>query len=193
LNIDVIKNCFPSYLEEDVRVVFQALDFKSKHEPYMPFDVLVENEKLVIPQRIYCEENQLKKLIKLTPIQQAIGFCFFSRHHDGYVRERCIRQVLKVNEKFVLPFIIQLLGEYVIEIIECIYNERESLDKSLLTSFIKENPEHFHRIHQRVYSYWDCFYRSAYPKYRKNTKPIGSTVFDYPGIKLLKYFNSAVA
>lgn len=118
---------------------------------------------------------------------------FFSRHHDGYVRERCIRQVLKVNEKFVLPFIIQLLGEYVIEIIECIYNERESIDKSSLTRFIKENPVHFHRIHQRVYSYWDCFYRAACPKYRRNIKPAGCTVFDYPGIKLLKYFTSAAA
>ncbi|MDO6713447.1 hypothetical protein Q4567_22185 [Aliiglaciecola sp. 2_MG-2023] len=192
MNIDVIKNCFPSYLEEDVKVVFRTLNLKSKHEPYMPFEVQIDNEKLVIPQRIYCEKSQIEKLIKLTPRQQAIGFCFFSRHCDGYVRERCIRQVLKVNEKFVIPFILQLLGEYVIEIIVCIYDERESVNKLHLNSFIKDNMEHYQRIHQRVYSYWDCFYRIAYPKYRKNIKPIGNTVFDYPGIKLLKFINGAL-
>ena len=138
MNIDVIENCFPSYLKDDVNIVFRTLDFRSKHEPYMPFEVQIDQEKLVIPQRIYCDEHQLKKLIKLTPIQQAIGFCFFSRHHDGYVRERCIRQVFNVNEKFVIPFIVQLLGEYVIEIIESIYQAKDNIDKSHLQSFIEE-------------------------------------------------------
>ena len=193
MNIDVIENCFPSYLKDDINIVFRALDFCSKHEPYMPFEVQIDQEKLVIPQRIYCDEHQLKKLIELTPIQQTIGFCFFSRHHDGYVRERCIRQVFNVNEKFVIPFIVQLLGEYVIEIIESIYQAKDNIDKSHLQSFIEENPEHYYRIHQRVYSYWDCFYRHAYPKYRKHVKPSGDTVLDYPAIKFLKFINSNVA
>ena len=191
-NIDVIKNCFPSYLEEDVKVVFRTLNLKFIREPYDSFEVQIDNEKLVIPYRIYCEENNIKKLTKLTPMQQAIGFCFFSRHCDGYVRERCIRQVLKVNEKFVIPFILQLLGEYVIEIIVCIYDARESIDKHHLNSFIKENPKYYQRIHQRVYSYWNCYYRFEYTKYRKNITPVGNTVFDYPGIKLLKFINDAL-
>jgi hypothetical protein len=192
LKINVVKKCFPSYLQGDVEVVFNTLDLRSKQNPYRPFEVHLEGEKLVIPQRIYCDKNQLTKLTLLTSRQQAIAYCFFSRHYDGFIREYCIRNVLHIKEKFVVPFVVQLLGEYVIEIIDYIYQARDVLEKSHLREFIDENPMYYLRTQSRVYSYWDCYYRLEYPKYRKNSKPIGKTVSDYPGIKFLRYVSREV-
>ncbi|MCP4162268.1 MAG: hypothetical protein GY760_19535 [Deltaproteobacteria bacterium] len=192
MEFEVIAKCFPGYLRNDVIKVFDTLDLSSKHEPYKPFDISFNQETLTIPQRIYCDKKQLKKLLKLSQIQQLIGFCFFSRHHNGYVRERCIRQVLNSKEEFVAPFIIQLLGEYIVEIIELIYDNRESLGKLGIMKLLKDNPDYYQRTHQRVYSYWNCYYRRYYPKYKKKVKPTDKSIYDYPGIKMLKFINSEI-
>ncbi len=192
MTIEVVEKCFPNYLKNEVEEVFKTLDLDSDHEPYMPFDIFFNQERLTIPQRIYSDEKQLEKAIHLSPMQQIIGFCLFTRHHNGFVREQSLRQILTTQEAFIIPFIIQLLGEYVVEIIELIYKNRNYLNKPVVNNFIKENPKYYHRTYQRVYSYWDCFYRQDYPKYKKHIKPNGKTVMDYPGVKMLKYINREI-
>ena len=116
-------------------------------------------------------------------------YCLFTRHHDGYVRERCLKNIIRSNNKFTAPYILQLLGEYVVEIIEVIYQNREQINHNNLVAYILENPKHYELTRQRVYSYWDCYYRSSYPKYKRGVIPKGKSYLDYPGIKMVKYLN----
>ncbi len=43
-----------------------------------------------------------------------------TRHSDGRIREECLRQIVAVDRPWVAPFVVQLLGEYVIKIVEVI-------------------------------------------------------------------------
>jgi hypothetical protein len=120
-------------------------------------------------------------------------YCFYSRHHDGFVRERCLKEFIASNNSYTAPYILQLLGEYVVEIIEVIYQNREGINTENLVSYIAENPDHYEKTRQRVYSYWDCFYRRVYPKYKRGIKPKGECYLDYPGIKMVKYINALLS
>lgn len=191
--IEKLSNRFPIYLSEDVKIIESTLDLSSKHKSYEPFKIIFEKNSLSIPARIYTDEGQLGKLKKLSPIQKEMVFCFFSRHHDGFVREKCLKEFVTSNNSFTVPYILQLLGEYVIEIIEVIYQNREKLNKANLVAYISENPDHYEKTRQRVYSYWDCYYRRAYPKYRRDVAPRGESYFDYPGIKMVKYINTLLS
>ena len=195
MHIEKLKGRFPSELEKEYEKIESIFDLTTKHQSYMPFDVNLEGNTLSPPSRIYTEEAQLSsslKLIRLNSTQKEILYCLFSRHHDGYVREKCLKKVILSNNKFTTPYIIQLLGEYVFEIIEIIYENRENLNHKNMVEYIRENPKHFEITKQRVYSYWDCYYRRAYPKYKRDVKPRGPSYLDYPGIKMVKYLNTLV-
>jgi hypothetical protein len=81
-----------------------------------------------------------------------------TRHHDGHVREEYLRRVIKSKEKWVIPFIIQLTGEYVIEILNVIYENLEALDKVNVRKFITDNADYFKKNKDRIRSYWNCYY-----------------------------------
>jgi len=184
-----IEKCFPNHLIEDIKTIEKTLNLNAEYQPYMPFEISIDGNNVVMPMRIYTDEMELNNLDKLTKIQKEIVYCFYSRHYDGYIREKCLRQIIKSNSNFVSAFILQLLGEYVIEIIEVIYNNRQEINMHNLILHINENSNHYEITKQRVYSYWDCFYRGEYVKYKAHVKPKGKTYLDYPGIKTIKYIN----
>ena len=53
----------------------------------------------------------------LTARQRLILGCIFTRHHNGYVRQQWMRAVVPHAEPWVVPFVLALLGEYVVEIV----------------------------------------------------------------------------
>ena len=191
--IEKLSGRFPGHLEEDIKVIEDTLDLGSKHKSYEPFEITFETNTFTIPTRIYADAGQLGMLKKLSPIQKEMVFCLFSRHHDGFVRERCLKEFITSNSSFTAPYILQLLGEYVIEIIEVIYESRGEINKANLVAYISENPNHYEKTRQRVYSYWDCYYRRAYPKYKRGVAPKGESYLDYPGIKTVKYINALLS
>ncbi|RDX35416.1 hypothetical protein DZA37_00025 [Kangiella sp. HD9-110m-PIT-SAG06] len=196
MHVERFKGRFPPYLQKEYCRIESVFDLTTKYQSYMPFDVVVQGSTLSIPSRIYIEEGQLNnpvKLIRLNSLEKEILYCFYSRHHDGYVREKCLRKIILSSNKFTAPYILQLLGEYVIEIIEVIYENRESLNQKNIVEYIRENPKHYEITRERVYSYWDCYYRRAYPKYKRGIKPKGPSYQDYAGIKMVKYLNSLVS
>ena len=192
MNIEVLVNCFPSRYREDVQEVCAQLDLHSKLDPRRPFQVVIEGEGLAIPQRIYSDESQLENIDILSRTQQEISLCFFSRHHNGFVRERCLKEMIGSKEDFVAPFVLQLLGEYIIEIIEYIYQNKEFLNKPAFKKFIAENPAFYNLIWQRIYSYWDCYCRMIYPKYKRHVEPKGLSMNDHPGIKMIRYIDMEI-
>ncbi len=190
---EVLLNSFPISQRIDAEAIEATIDLKLKHKQYMPFKVFCNKESLVIPMRVYIDESQLDLITKLAPIQKEMVYCFYSRHCDGFVRERCLKKIIESDNLFASPFILQLLGEYVIEIIEVLYQNREQINIENLITFIRENPAQYEITRQRVYSYWDCFYRGDYPKYKSHVKPKGKTYLDYPGIKMVKYINEKLS
>ena len=106
----------------------------------------------------------------LTNLQKEILSSLYTRHHDGFVRERHLRQLLGVDEPWLPPFVIRLLGEYVVEICELIADRVGAMPRDTYAKFAMENPDYIGLTRRRVVSYWACYYRAMpieqYPAYR---------------------------
>ncbi|WP_406278286.1 hypothetical protein [Streptomyces sp. NBC_00191] len=85
-------------------------------------------------------------------------------------------------------FVVQLAGEYVLEILEAIGRGLpglafpDSAQRRLYGEFIARNPAFFVRTERRVVSYWSCYYRWKY-----------GTFGTYPGSALLEEFRAAAS
>jgi hypothetical protein len=86
-----------------------------------------------------------------------------TRHNDGKIREKYLLNLFNYSQDFSLPFIIQLIGEYIIEILNLIYENISKLNSKNVKSFILNNDKYYKTIKSRVISYWDCYYRSEFP------------------------------
>jgi hypothetical protein len=73
-------------------------------------------EPVLIPQRVYNPEPASGLTAELGTTQTTIAAGIYSRHHDGRVRQQWLKILLNSDEPWAAPFIVQLLGEYVIEI-----------------------------------------------------------------------------
>lgn len=172
---------FPAELEEDVSKVLSVLEANNKLRFSHCFKVNFRGSKLFIPERIYYNEPYLSSYSLLTDRQQAILNCLFTRHENGFIRENHVRKMMDQTSPYnwIVPYLIRLTGEYVIEILEVIKNNFNNLEKTEIKSFIAENNKFYNTIESRVVSYWDCYYRSKYPEKR-----------DYVGFEIIHYFNS---
>jgi hypothetical protein len=94
------------------------------------------------------------------------------------VREQFLEKVIGTEDALVIPYIIQICSEYVVELLRIVYKNREKLGSENLRSFIMANQAYYEKSRCRMVSYWDCYYRWAYPKLQ-----------DYVGYKLFKYFD----
>ncbi|WP_224337439.1 hypothetical protein [Streptomyces olivaceus] len=160
----VLGAAFPTRLAGYVRAVLVVVP-DARFAPVHPFDVEVQDETVIIPSRIYNEEPSPDLHRPLNPTQQAILQCLYTRHHDGLVRQRHLEQIVACDEPWVVPFVMQLVGEYVPEILEAITKGLPGLftpgpvQRRLYGEFIGRNPAFFARTERRVVSYWTCYYR----------------------------------
>ncbi len=153
-----------------------------------PFHVKVEGESLTIPSRIYNGAPPAESVRALTATQQTILHCLYTRHHDGRVRQDHLEQITRCDKPWVVPFVVQLSGEYVVEILESIsrglpgLTVPHSAQRRLYGDFITQNPAFFARTQRRAVSYWSCYYRRKYPWFD-----------EYPGSPLMEAFRSAAS
>jgi len=159
---------------------------KASLEQRHTFSVVVDGERLEIPYRIYNPEADDAQVRTLSPRQQVVVRCLYTRHNDGFVRERNLAQVISESELWVVPYVVQLVGEYVIEILLTIerglreLNTPRSDQRERYGQFVVENPAYFELIGKRVTSYWNCYYRFQFPRQT-----------DYPGSALVAMLRSA--
>ncbi len=85
-----------------------------------------------------------------------------------------------VQELWSIPFVIALVGEYVVEIIDDIYAAAPQFNRELMATFIGENPTFYKLTCDRVVSYWNCYYRWQFKR------------SDYVGFKLLRKLDALV-
>ncbi|MGW4650248.1 hypothetical protein [Kitasatospora sp. NPDC004289] len=80
--------------------------------------------------------------------------------------------LLTATEPWVVPYTVQLAGEYVLEILTDLrYGYRELLvpgsrGSAVYGRFVVENPEYFARTERRVVSYWNAYHRLAYASFQ---------------------------
>ncbi|KUN83743.1 hypothetical protein [Streptomyces griseoruber] len=177
---------FPHQLANDVRAVLAVMPEARSHPS--PFSVYVDDEAVAIPYRIYQDELPVDVVRSLSGVQQAILHCLYSRHSDGLVRQRHLEQIASSDEPWVVPFVVQLVGEYVLEILESIQHglsdlpSKRSAQRLAYGDFIARNPGFFARTERRVVSYWSCYYRWKFPVFGT-----------YPGCHLLELLRAAAS
>ena len=116
---------------------------------------------IVVPYRIYFDDVSEMVLDDLTPTEQQVLHCIYSRHSDGFVREYHLKKLLENDiEDFVVPFIIKLSGEYVLELLELIYSSLENKDTIKFKKFAKENKLFMKNEYDHMVSYWSSYYRN---------------------------------
>jgi len=169
-----LLSAFPDSLSDEVNAILVLIT--TTHYPLSPDNictVVISGEQIHIPYRIYFPEPDEILLNSLNDIELTILACIYSRHHDGLVRLKYLNRLLTVNDAWVAPFVLQLTGEYVIEIIETVFQNIELLPLELYAKFIAENQPFIDVLKQKIISYWNCYflYRAFYFK-------------DYVGFKL---------
>ncbi|MEU5875004.1 hypothetical protein AB0A73_26005 [Glycomyces sp. NPDC047369] len=178
---------FPARMSGNVQRVVSIIP-GAQYPPTGTFAVAVQGETVSIPYRIYSEELDPSLERALTGAQRVIARCLYSRHHDGYVRQRNLKLLLDSMEPWVAPFVMQLAGEYVLEILETICQGLGglavpgSVERRLYGEFIVQNPGFFASTERRVVSYWTCYYRRKYPEFGR-----------YPGSELMEAFRAAAS
>lgn len=184
-----IKKAFPSELENEVTAVVKILPFEN-HKVKLndgkfrevanlihsdKYEVNLNSKKLIIPYRLYFDEPSESKEEELTEIEKEILNCIYLRHCNGYLREKRLKNLMKSQNEFVIPFTIQLLGEYVFEILENLDKHISGPNLSLYQKFVKENPRYWQITESRVGSYWNAYYRHKSHRFK-----------NYLGYKLIR-------
>ena len=158
----LISQAFPSYLIQEATALADFLLKREAclHEMVGQERVILSGESLVIPKRVYFGKYNPKSL---TSREELMLYCLYLSHHNGYFREQDLQEVLQATEDFVVPYVAQLLGDYVYEILEVLAKNLPKEMKCRLKSFLAENPQLKRRIESRIVSYWDCYYKGACP------------------------------
>ena len=171
---------FPPVLHAAARAAAAAAARDEIAPPQGAFHVDVDGETLHIPYRLYYDTARLRRALDdAQGVERRILACLGTRHHDGHVRQACLARILDGDEAWLIPYIVQLAGEYVIEIVDDVARWSETRDASALAAFARANPAWLATLSRRVTSYWNCYHRRAYPDRA-----------DYPGTRVLSRLRS---
>lgn len=122
---------------------------------------------LCVPYRAYYPRANVTNAIALGGNAGLIAACLGTRHHDGYLRQFCVGKLLHIPEPWVVPYVIELLGEYVIEIGSDIAQALQGEPIDAVMDFARDNRPHVQQLLQRAISYWNAYYRDAFPTWRE--------------------------
>lgn len=178
---DSLTVAFPVGLTPIVSRLAPILDPSSGFPSGKPFSVVCEGDQLQIPCRIYRPVISETVFASLNANEQSIAACWFTRHHDGHVRERFLRALPVYNSAWIVAYVVSLCGEYVIEILQCIWECRNRFDIHTLGRWLRDNRSFYSRTRSRIVSYWNCYYRSAFPIFE-----------EYVGHRLLSFFDECL-
>lgn len=167
-----LAQAFPASVQDDILRVTGILP----HPPneIWRFRSSIEGQTIFIPYRIHHDPAVIDRA-RLTPLQEQLLDCLLTRHHNGFVREKYLRSIVASNQAWIPPFVVQLVGEYVMEILIAIRDDLHNLDPQVYRRFLLDNPTLLSLTKARVTSYWDCYYRCGYRRE------------DYAGFQIVNY------
>lgn len=178
---NLLYEAIPQELKVDVQAVIKKTIRPKDGRTNNWFTVYYQDEQLQIPERIYTKMPSAKQIEALTDQQQVIFACLFSRHHDGFVREHYVQQLIAKSGKYpwVISYIFRLTGEYVVEILHTINGKLHELDQQVMIPFVRENHRFIQTTKSQIISYWNCNYRDEFPKFN-----------DYIGAEIVSFLEA---
>ena len=173
LSADLLGEAFPQSLHTlaTEAAIYASVQLQASQWTEQ-FEALLDGEIVQIPARLRFRNNHADEA--LSGDIRLMVRCLRSRSCDGFERQRAVRDLLRDAQPWVAPFIVALIGEYLVEILDDVADAfGESVPDSIV-EFVKENPAYWFLTKQRVSSYWDVYYRRSTRKQ------------DYVGYKLTR-------
>ena len=160
-----LRRAFPSSIAAEVDAALAVVPRGSNEPTDRDIGpVRVAGEVVHIPSRIYSPEPPVEMLDALDNGVRTVLTCLYTRHHDGHVREKHLRGVISSSADWVPPFVVQLLGEYVVEVHRVIESNLDCLGQQSYARFVGENLAFMELTKQRVISYWNCYFKRVTSK-----------------------------
>ena len=172
---------FPKELHSDLKIVLKIIPFGNNkvklcdgtvhqvdnliHDNEL--NLRLGNKTLKIPYRVYFDEPNPELEKNLTDKQKDILNCIYLRHHNGYLREKRLNLLSNNSGKWTIPFVIQLIGEYVYELLPIIDKKINENTLDFYAKFREENPKYYQQTESRMISYWNEYYRHKFPKLKE--------------------------
>lgn len=153
---------FPTCLRPFGPELIERISAASAHPILGTVRSSVRGEAFAYPRRIYCRPSLPAVAAQYADDARLLTQAMGTRHWDGRVREHCLHGILTADRDWIAPFVVQLLGEYVLEIAEAILAAKDRLDPSIYAAFAGENPQFMATTERRVVSYWNCYFRERY-------------------------------
>ena len=166
-------SAFPSDLRENINKVIEVLPTKTINNVSITTSdniiaYIFENNVIEIPYRMYLLDIVDTAYENLNQTQKQILCCIYTRSCNGYIREKYLRKLLDMSfESWCIPFIVKLCDEYVLEILEIIYDKLKERDNTDIQSFCRRNKVLISKSYSRMISYWNEYYRGHEFDFRK--------------------------
>lgn len=160
---------FPTVLRPTVAALTDDPGWRPEIRHYT-YQVMLGGDTLTIPSRLYVDRGLLWDDAGRDATGRGIAWCLGTRHHDGHVREGCLVRLLAAPQAWMAPFIVHLVGEYVIEIVQRIEAALPGFAPEMqaaLAAFVRDNLRYLDTIERRTISY----------RFRGGPPPLT----DYPG------------
>lgn len=164
---------FPKELNKDLQEVLKIIPKETYNNVSIDCSENVieysSNHSIIkIPYRMYFIDIDDKKVNDLTDTQKIILYCIYTRSCNGFIREKYLNKLLTLNFGYwVIPYIIKLCDEYVIEILEVIYAKLRVRNNNDIKKFCLDNKSIVNKSYQRMISYWNEYYRDREYNFHK--------------------------
>lgn len=147
----------------------------------------VQGETVLIPVRLHF----LNSGFPLSEVDDAWLFtrALKTRSTDRYLRQRALRDLLHHPQPWAAPFIVALVGGYVIQILDDIFEALTPELEQSLRHFIRQNTPLWNTTKRRVTSYWNAYYRR---QWGGEVVPVFSPV-DYVGFKIVNRLEASAS
>ncbi len=173
-------NAFPDDLKNELNHVHKILPVKTFNDISETvtdkfISYVLDNCNVEIPYRMYLIDIDDSEYNSLNQTQKQILCCIYTRSCDGYIREKYLRKLLDMPfEQWAIPFIVKLCDEYVIEILEVIYDKLRERDNADIKDFCLKNKDSIRKSYSRMVSYWYVYYRKHEFDFKKY---VGKSLF----------------
>jgi hypothetical protein len=157
--IGVSNEEYQTFISNNTFLIHELHNFQNSY----PSPFIYQHQEYYIPYRIGYTSN---KIISSNQKQDILKQCILTRHHNGFVREKAVLELRNLCNYecpiFVYPYIVRLLGEYVKEIWDIIYDNRSIFWSKEISLFVKENYIFMKTNRERSITYWSEYYRNDY-------------------------------
>ena len=104
---------FPKELNNDLQEVLKIIPKETYNNVSIGYsenviDYCLNNVTIKIPYRMYFTDVEFLKIEHLTDIQKEILYCIYTRSCNGYIREKYLKELLKLDfDCWAIPFIVK--------------------------------------------------------------------------------------